>query len=120
MVRVTASGYADPGDAPAGVTRRPRRAPRHPRAERDARGRRGHRPRPLPFKKADSFILIAEDDTLTVAQLGDDALLGATSAPGETISTTLAFSVGAAARVRFLCTPVEGSRPRSATWELSK
>jgi hypothetical protein len=56
-------------------------------------------PRALPFKKADSFILIAEDDTLTVAQLGDDEILGADLPPGETISTTLAFSVGASSRL---------------------
>ncbi len=75
---------------------------------------------PLPFKKADSFVLVAEDDTLTVAQLADDALLGATLPPGETMATTLAFSVGDADPIRFVCTPVEGSRPRSATWELDK
>ncbi|HEX5642125.1 MAG TPA: hypothetical protein VFZ86_07265 [Thermoleophilia bacterium] len=119
VVRVTASGYADPGDAPAGVSADPGERIVTLKLSVTPEGAEGTALVPLPFKKADSFILIAEDDTLTAALTGD-ALLGATLPPGETISTTLAFSVGASSPIRFLCTPVEGSRPRSATWELGK
>ncbi len=120
VVRVTVDGYADPGDAPPGATADPGERLVTLELSVTPEGAEGTASVPLPFEKADSFILIAEDDTLTVAQLGDDELLGAILPPGETISTTLAFSVGAAAPIRFVCTPVEGSRPRSATWDLSK
>ena len=120
VVRVTVDDYADPGDAPSGATADPGERLVTLELSVTPEGAEGTASVPLPFEKADSFILIAEDDTLTVAQLGDDELLGATLPPGETISTTLAFSVGAAAPIRFVCTPVEGSRPRSATWDLSK
>ena len=120
VVRVTAGDYADPGDAPAGVSADPGERIVTLKLSVTPEGAEGTALVPLPFKKADAFILIAEDDTLTVAQLADDALLGATLPPGETISTTLAFSVGASSPIRFVCTPVEGSRPRSATWELNK
>jgi hypothetical protein len=120
VVRVTASDYADPGEAPAGISADPGERIVTLELRVTPEGAEGTALVPLPFKQADSFILIAGDDTLTVAQLADDALLGATLPPGETISTTLAFSVGASMPIRFLCTPVEGSRPRSATWELSK
>ena len=120
VVRVTASGYADPGDAPAGVSADPGERIVTLKLRVTPEGAEGTALVPLPFKKADSFILIAEDDTLAAAQLAGDALLGATLPPGETISTTLAFSVGASSPIRFVCTPVEGSRPRSATWELDK
>jgi hypothetical protein len=120
VVRVTADGYADPGDAPSGAAAEPGERLVTLKVSVTPEGAAGTASVPLPFKKADSFILIAEDDTLTVAQLGDDALLGATVPPGETVSTTLAFSVGASAPIRLVCTPVEGSRPRSATWELSR
>jgi hypothetical protein len=120
VVRVTADGYADPGDAPSGAAADPGERLVTLKLSVTPEGAEGTASVPLPFEKADSFILIAEDDTLTVAQLGDDALLGATVPPGETVSTTLAFSVGASAPIRLVCTPVEGSRPRSATWDLSK
>ena len=120
VVRVTVDGYADPGDAPSGAAADPGERLVTLKLSVTPEGAEGTASVPLPFEKADSFILIAEDDTLTVAQLGDDALLGATVPPGETVSTTLAFSVGASAPIRFVCTPVEGSRPRSATWDLSK
>ena len=118
VVRVTVGGYADPGDAPAGVNAGAGERLVTLELTVTPEGEEGTAAVPLPFKKADSFILIAEDDTLTVAQLGDDELLGATVPPGETVSATLAFSVGAASPIRFVCTPLEGSRPRSATWEL--
>jgi hypothetical protein len=120
VVRVTASGYADPGDAPDGISADPGERIVTLKLKVTPEGAEGTALVPLPFKKADSFILVAEDDTLTAAQIADDALLGATLPPGETITTTLAFSVGASSPIRFVCTPVEGSRPRSATWELDK
>ena len=86
VVRVTASGYADPGDAPAGVSADPGERIVTLKLSVTPEGAEGTALVPLPFKKADSFILIAEDDTLTVAQLADDALLGATLPPGETIT----------------------------------
>jgi hypothetical protein len=120
VVRVTVGDYADPGDAPSGATADPGERLVTLELSVTPEGAEGTASVPSPFEKADSFILIAEDDTLTVAQLGDDSLLGATLPPGETVSTTLAFSVGASAPIRFVCTPVEGSRPRSATWDLNK
>jgi len=120
VVRVTVDGYADPGDAPAGISADAGERIVTLKLRVTPEGAEGTALVPLPFKKADSFVLIAEDDTLTVAQLADDALLGATLPPGETISTTLAFSVGASNPIRLVCTPVEGSRPRSATWELNQ
>jgi hypothetical protein len=120
VVRVTVGGYADPGGAPSGAVADPGERLVTLELSVTPEGAAATAAVPLPFDKADSFILIAEDDTLTVAQLGDDALLGATVPPGETVSTTLAFSVGASAPIRFVCTPVEGSRPRSATWDLKK
>lgn len=116
VIRVTVGDYADPGDPPPDATAEV--------GERLVTLKLSVTPEgaakvPLPFEKADSFILVAEDDTLTVAQLGGDGLLGTTVAPGKTATTTLAFSVGASSPVRFVCTPVEGSVPRSATWELA-
>ena len=32
----------------------------------------------------------------------------------------LAGMLGASAPIRFVCTPAEGARPRSATWELGE
>ena len=98
VVRVTVGDYADPGDAPSGAAADPGERLVTLKLSVTPEGAEGTASVPLPFQKADSFILIAEDDTLTVAQLGDDELLGATLPPGETISTTLAFSVGAARR----------------------
>ncbi len=120
VVRVTARDYEDPGATLAGVT--PAAGERLVTLELSVtpEGAEGTAEIPLPFEKAASFILVAEDDTLTVAQLAGDDLLGATAAPGETFVTALAFSVGAAAPIRFVCTPVEGSLPRSATWELGE
>jgi len=119
VVRVTVGDYADPGDAPGASADPDERLVTLELSVRPE-GAEGTASVPLPFEKADSFILIAGDDTLTVAQLGDDEILGATLPPGEIMATTLAFSIGAASPVRFVCTPVEGSRPRSATWDLSK
>jgi hypothetical protein len=117
VVRVTVSRYADPGDPPASAT--PEAGERLVTVKLSVTSE-GAAKVPLPFNKADSFILVAEDDTLTVAQIGGDGLLGATLAPGKTLTTTLAFSVGASDPSRFVCTPVDGSVPRSATWELSE
>ena len=73
---------------------------------------------PLPFEVADSFILIMENDQLAGAKLEDDGLLGASLPPGESLTTTLAFSVGASPPVRFVCKPAADSVPVSATWTL--
>jgi hypothetical protein len=118
VVRVTAGGYADPGDAPAGASAEAGERLVTLQLTVTAEGPEGTAAVRVPFEDADSFLLIAEDDTITVAQLGDDALLGATLRPGEPLGTTLAFSVGDAAQLRFVCTPAKGSQPRSATWEL--
>ncbi len=118
VVSVTAAGYADPGDAPDGVTAEAGERIVTLELTVAAEDPEGTAAVEAPFRKADSFLLIAEDDTITVARPGDDALLGAILPPGESLSTTLAFSVGASSPMRFVCTPVEGSRPRSATWKL--
>lgn len=118
VVRVTASDYADPGAAPGGVS--PDAGERLVTLELrvTAEGAAGTATVTAPFSQTDSFLLIAADDTITVAKLGDDSLLGAPLSPGETLSTTLAFSIGGAKQLRFVCTPMEGSRPRSATWKI--
>jgi len=118
VVRVTVGDYADPGDPPQGAAAEAGERLVTLKLSVTAEGAEGTAEAPLPFEKADSFILVAQDDTLTVAQLGGDGLFGATLAPGKTRTTTLAFSVGASDPIRFVCTPVEGSVPRSATWEL--
>jgi hypothetical protein len=118
VVQVTAADYADPGAAPAGVAADAGERLVSLELTVMPEGEKGAAPVPMPFKKVESFLLIAEDDTISAAQLGDDSLLGATLVPGESLSTTLAFSVTSAAQLRFVCTPVKGSRPRSATWEL--
>jgi hypothetical protein len=114
IVRVTASGYADPGATPPGVSA--------DAGERlvtlDLRVTAEAAAVTLPFDETGAFLLIAEDDTISAAELGDDALLGTTLAPGESIDATLAFSVGPPVQLRFVCMPAEGARPRSATWEL--
>jgi hypothetical protein len=117
VVQVTASDYADPGDAPDGVSAGAGERLVTLELTVTAEGAEGTSAVKAPFTK-DSFLLIAEDDTLTVAQFDGDALLGAALPPGEPLTATLAFSVGSAAQRLFLCTPAEGSRPRSATWKL--
>jgi hypothetical protein len=120
VVRVTASGYADPGDPPAGAAADAGERLVTLELSVTPEGDANDAEVPLPFEKADAFILIAEDDTLTVAQIAGDDLLGATLPPGEKVTTTLAFSVGASNPIRFVCTPVKGSVPTSATWELDR
>lgn len=118
VVRATVSDFRDPGDPPPGAAAEAGERLVTLRLSVTPEGAEGTAEVPLPFEKADSFMLVAEDDTLSVAQLAGDGLLGATLPPGEARSTTLAFSVGASRPIRFVCTPAEGSRPRSATWEL--
>jgi len=118
VVRVTVNDLEDPGDPPPGAAAEAGERLVTLRLSVTPEGTEGTAEVPLPFEKADSFMLVAEDDTLSLAQLAGDDLLGATLPPGETVSTTLAFSVGASDPIRFVCTPAEGSRPRSATWEL--
>lgn len=120
VVRVTVGDYADPGDPPQGVTAEAGERLVTLELSVTPEGTEGAAAVPLPFQKADSFLLVAEDDTLKVALLGDDQMLDAALPPGETMTTTLAFSVGASDPIRFVCTPAEGSLPRSATWELSE
>lgn len=118
VVGVTAAAYSDPGDAPDGVSAEAGERLVTLELTVTAEGPEGTAAVRSPFKRPDSFLLIAEDDSITATQLGDDALLGAILPPGKPLRTTLAFSVGPAAQHLFVCTPVEGSRPRSATWEL--
>lgn len=120
VVRVTVGDYADPGDPPAGAAAEAGERLVTLKLSVTAEGAEGAAEATLPFEKADSFILVAQDDTLTVAQLGGDGLFGGSLPPGKTTTTTLAFSVGASDPIRFVCTPVEGSLPRSATWELGE
>ena len=118
VVQVTASDYADPGDASDGVSAEAGERLVTLELTVTAEGAAGTAAVKAPFTR-DSFLLIAEDDSITVAQLGDDAILSAILPPGEPLHTTLAFSVGSAAQRLFVCTPAEGSRPRSATWKLN-
>lgn len=120
VVRVTASDFADPGDAPAGVAARPGERLVTLTLSVTPEGTEGSAPVRLPFKTAESFLLISEDESGAVALLKGRGLLGAAVPPGQTVKTTLAFSVGAPKPVRFVCTPVSGSQPRSATWELAR
>ena len=113
VVSVTAAGYADPGDAPDGVTADAGERIVTLELTVAPEGAEGTAAVEVPFRKADSFLLIAEDDTITVARLGDDALLGATLPPGETHLRDARLLRRRVRAVRFVCTPVEGSRPRS-------
>ena len=119
VVRVTAGRYTDPGDAPDGMSAEAGERLVTLELTVTAEGPEGTAAVKAPFRRSDSFLLIAEDDTITAALLADDALLGAILPPGEPLRTTLAFSVGSAAQRLFVCTPADGSRPRSATWELN-
>jgi hypothetical protein len=118
VVRVTVGDYADPGDAPSGVAAEAGERLVTLKLSVTAEGAAGAAEATLPFEKADSFILVAEDDTLTAAQLSGEGLFGGSLPPGKTTTSTLAFSVGASDPIRFVCTPMEGSLPRSATWVL--
>jgi hypothetical protein len=120
VIRVVADQYADPGTA-AGAVADPGERLVTLRLTVTAEGAQGGDPVKLPFAKVESFLLIGADDTISVAQLcaGDD-LLGASLAPRDKTSATLAFSVSAAQAVRFVCTPIEGTTPRSATWQLGQ
>jgi hypothetical protein len=117
VVRVTAADYADPGTAPDGVAADAGERLVSLKLSVTPEGEAGTAAVPLPFT-ADSFVLVMEDDTLAAARLGGDRLLGGAVAPGKTATATLAFSVGSSPPIRFVCTPREGSTPRSATWEL--
>lgn len=117
VVRVTVGGYADPGTAPDGVTADAGERLVSLKLSVTPEGGPGTAAVPLPFA-ADSFVLVMQNDELAAARLGGDGLLGAALEPGKTVTATLAFSVGSSPPVRFVCTPLEGSTPRSATWEL--
>jgi hypothetical protein len=117
VVRVTVDDYADPGSAPDGVTADAGERLVSLKFSVTPEGEAGTAAVPLPFE-ADSFVLVMENDELAAGRLGGDGLLGAAVEPGKTVSATLAFSVGASPPIRFVCTPVQGSKPRSATWEL--
>jgi hypothetical protein len=73
----------------------------------------------LPFKKA-SFLLLAADDTIyTPAAWDAPSPVGARVRPGVAKHYDIAFVVPSVTQpVRFVCTPLEGSTPRSATWIL--
>jgi hypothetical protein len=118
VVRVTVDDYADPGEPTAGVAADDGERLVTLKLSVVPEGEPGTAAVPLPFHKADSFVLVMEDDELAAAMLGDDGLLGAVVAPGKSTAATLAFSVGASPPIRFVCTPIARSTPRSATWEL--
>ncbi len=120
IVRVSVSDYSATDEPPPGVTPGPGERIVTLRLDVTPEGDAGSAPVRLPFKKRDSFLLISEDESGVVAQLTDDGVLGASVAPGETVTTTLAFSVGAPTPIRLVCRPIQRSEPRSATWELGK
>lgn len=119
VVRVTVDDYQDPGQAPDGVSPDPGQRLVTLKLTVSPEGEQGTAAVPLPFEVADSFILVMEDDQLSPAKLGDDeSLLGASLAPGESVTTTLAFSVGASPPIRLVCKPAADSVPVSATWKV--
>ena len=119
VVRVTVKDFKDPGQELDGVSADPGQRLVTLDLTVTPEGEAGTAAVPLPFEVADSFILIMEDDQLSAAKLGDDAdLLGTSLAPGKSLTTTLAFSVGASPPVRFVCKPAADSVPVSATWKV--
>jgi len=119
VVRVTVGDYQDPGQAPDGISPDPGQRLVTLKLTVTPEGAEGTAAVPLPFEVADSFILVMEDDQLSPAKLGDDeSLLGASLAPGKSLTTTLAFSVGASPPIRLVCKPATDSVPVSATWKV--
>lgn len=118
VIRVTVKDFKDPGQELDDVSADPGQRLVTLELTVSPEGAEGSATVPLPFEVADSFILIMENDELAGAKLEDDSLLGATLPPGESLATTLAFSVGASPPVRFVCKPAAGSVPVSATWTL--
>ena len=118
VVRVTVKDFKDPGQELDGVSADPGQRLVTLELTVTPEGAAGSAAVPLPFEVADSFILIMENDELAGAKLEDDSLLGASLPPGESLTTTLAFSVGASPPVRFVCKPAADSVPVSATWTL--
>jgi hypothetical protein len=118
VVRVTVKDFKDPGQELDGVSADPGQRLVTLELTVTPEGAAGSAAVPLPFEVADSFILIMENDELAGAKMEDDGLLGAALPPGESLTTTLAFSVGASPPVRFVCKPAADSVPVSATWTL--
>jgi hypothetical protein len=119
VVRVTVDDYQDPGQTPDGVSADPGQRLVTLKLTVTPEGEAGTAAVPLPFEVADSFILIMENDQLAPAKPGDDdGVLGASVPPGKSVTSTLAFSVGASSPVRFVCKPEADSVPVSATWKL--
>jgi len=117
VVRVKADGFQDPGEAD-GVSPDSGERLVTLKLTVTPEGVAGTAAVPLPFEVADSFILVMENDELAPARLGDDDLLGVSLQPGESLTATLAFSVGSSPPIRFVCTPAADSVPVSATWTL--
>jgi hypothetical protein len=118
VVRVTVKDFKDPGQKLDGVSADQGQRLVTLQLTVTPEGAAGSAAVPLPFEAADSFILIMENDELAGAKLEDDGLLSASLPPGESLTTTLAFSVGASPPVRFVCRPAADSVPVSATWTL--
>lgn len=117
VVRVTADDFKDPGQVD-GVSPDSGERLVTLKLTVTPEGTAGTAAVPLPFEVADSFILVMENDELAPAVLADDSLLGASLQPGKSMTTTLAFSVGASPPIRFVCKPAADSVPVSATWQL--
>jgi hypothetical protein len=118
VIRVTADGYQDPGQEVDDISPDPGQRLVTLKLTVTPEGEAGTAAVPLPFEVADSFVLVMEDDELSPAKLADDSLLGASVPPGKSVTSTLAFSVGAASPVRFICKPAADSIPVSATWKV--
>ena len=74
---------------------------------------------PLPFTRS-SFLLVAADDSLYLPAAWDGPTpIGDSVRPSVPQRYVMTFvSAATATVVRFVCTPREGTTPRSATWIL--
>lgn len=117
VIRVTVSDFKDPGEAD-GVSPDSGERLVTLKLTVTPEGAAGSAAVPLPFEVEDSFMLVMENDELAAAKLSDDNLLGASLQPGESLTSTLAFSVGSSPPIRFVCRPAADSVPVSATWQL--
>ena len=121
IMRVRAAGFADPGEPAEGVSAAADERLVTLRFTVTVESTGGDPAARLPFAGAESFLLIAADDMIYVAKLTDHSWPRGKAAGGETASTTLAWALPSGAQpARFVCTPVEGSTPRSATWLLEE
>jgi hypothetical protein len=122
IVRVVADAFFDPADADTGLHAGADERPVSVSVSVDVEPLESDTtglPVALPFKKA-SFLLLAADDTIyTPAAWDAPSPVGARAKPGVARHYEIAFVLPSVTRpVRFVCTPLEGSTPRSATWIL--